>query len=303
MSLRSSRSLLLVGVAFFTSFAAPAPTWAQQGAPSDQGLSDPAHPVARPSEQSAPTTESTDEEGDEEEIVITGQRARGSVIGDIPPENVLDSRDVRATGATNMDELLAALAPQIGSGQGRGGEQPVLLLNGQRISSYREMRDIPPEAISRVEILPEEVALKYGYRAEQKVVNIVLRPRFRATTAQLSANAATEGGYAGGFGDLTQMRIDQTDRDTYNLRIGGNDILTESERDITQSAQDTADATAAANSLLPSAFKARGNATINRQILGDVSATFNGEVEHDFRSCVDRPFGSAGLQARPQHPQ
>ena len=279
MSFRSSRSLLLVGVAFLFPFAAPA--WAQQATPSDQAPSDPSHPVARPSEQSAPTTESTDEEGDEEEIVITGQRARGSVIGDIPPENVLDSRDVRATGATNMDELLAALAPQIGSGQGRGGEQPVLLLNGQRISSYREMRDIPPEAISRVEILPEEVALKYGYRADQKVVNIVLRPRFRATTAQLSANAATEGGYAGGFGDLTQMRIDQTNRDTYNLRIGGNDILTESERDITQSAQDTADATAAANSLLPSAFKARGNATINRQILGNVSATFNGEVEHD----------------------
>ena len=48
------------------------------------------------------------------------------------------------------------------------------------------MRDIPTEAIQRVEILPEEVALKYGYRADQKVVNIVLRQRFRSTVAQLA---------------------------------------------------------------------------------------------------------------------
>ena len=71
-----------------------------------------------------------------------------SVVGDIPPENTLDSRDVRATGATNINELLDALAPQIGSAQGRGGERPVLLLNGQRISGFRELRDIPTEAIS-----------------------------------------------------------------------------------------------------------------------------------------------------------
>jgi outer membrane cobalamin receptor len=120
-------------------------------------------------------TQPVDETGEEEDIVITGQRPRGSVVGDIPPENTLDARDVRATGATNINELLEALAPQIGSVRGRGGEQPVLLLNGQRISGFRELRDIPTEAIVRVEILPEEVALKYGYRADQKVVNIVLR--------------------------------------------------------------------------------------------------------------------------------
>ncbi len=101
-----------------------------------------------------------DEEGDEEEIVITGAKPRGSVVGDIPPENTLDARDVRATGATNITELLDAIAPQIGSARGRGGERPVLLLNGQRIASFREMRDIPTEAIQRVEILPEEVALE-----------------------------------------------------------------------------------------------------------------------------------------------
>src|SRR5205814_10728497 len=140
-------------------------------------------------------------------IVITGQRAGGSVVGGIPPEYVLGARDVRATGATSITELLQAIAPQIGSAQGRGGEQPVLLLDGQRISGFRELRDIPTEAIQRVEILPEEVALKYGYRADQKVVNIVLRPRFRSTVAQLGAGAATDGGYATGNADVTRFLV------------------------------------------------------------------------------------------------
>src|SRR5690242_20744087 len=85
-----------------------------------------------PADAAAAATQPMDEYGDEEEIVVTGQRARGSVVGDIPPEDTLDARDVRATGATNITELLDALAPQIGSARGRGGERPVLLLNGQR---------------------------------------------------------------------------------------------------------------------------------------------------------------------------
>ena len=282
------RSVLLASAALFLPVTAAAAQESESGAtaapPANaQGSTTVTTEQSAPPDQSLaePVQAENDEEVDEEEIVVTGQRARGSVIGDIPPENTLDSRDVRATGATNMDELLEAVGTQTGSGQGRGGEQPVLLLNGQRISSYREMRDIPPEAISRVEIFPEEVALKYGYRADQKLVNIVLRSRFQATTAQLAANLATEGGYKGGFGDLTQMRIQGTGRDTLNLRIGGNDLLTESERDVVRSAQDPADATATARSLLASQFKVRGNGTINRQILGDVSATFNGEAEHD----------------------
>lgn len=52
-----------------------------------------------------------EEEYEEEEIVITGARPRGAALGDIAPLETLDSRDVRATGATNITELLSALAP------------------------------------------------------------------------------------------------------------------------------------------------------------------------------------------------
>src|SRR5829696_1344404 len=189
--------------------------------------------TTQPQEQTEPVPNGeVDEYGEEgEAIVVTGIR-RGSVVGDIPPENVLGTRDVRATGATDITELLEALAPQIGSARGRGGERPVLLLNGKRISSFREMRDIPTEAIERVEILPEEVALKYGYRADQRVVNIVLRERFRSTVATLGGKVATEGGHASGTADVTRLMIQRNGRTQLNLHAEGNTMLTEAERDI-----------------------------------------------------------------------
>src|SRR3954451_7463967 len=198
------------------------PLSAQQAAAPPDATAPAAQPTTPEATATAASAQPADDVADEEEIVITGAKPRGSVVGDIPPENTLDARDVRATGATNITELLDAIAPQIGSARGRGGESPVLLLNGQRISGFRELRDIPTEAIQRVEILPEEVALKYGYRADQKVVNIVLRQRFRSTTAQVGAGIATEGGYGSANGDLTQLMIQRNGRTQLNLHAEGN---------------------------------------------------------------------------------
>jgi len=277
MFLRCSTSALLLGTAFLLPIAAPA---VAQTATAPQQPADQSATATAPSNGAAQPAE---EEGDEEEIVITGQRARGSVVGDIPPEKVLSPADIRATGATSITELLDALAPEIGSARGRGGGQPVLLLNGQRISSFREMRDIPTEAIQRVEILPEEVALKYGYRADQRVVNIVLRQRFRSTVAQLGGTVPTAGGEAGGNVDLTRLMIQRNGRTQFNLHAEGNSMLTEAERDITLESVPpgaTEEQALAARSLIGSSREVRGSAIFNRQILGNVSATLNTELEH-----------------------
>ncbi len=145
--------------------------------------------------QARRTPPPSDQADDEPDIVVTANgKPAGSVIGDIPPEVTLTAGDIRTYGVSSVNDLLAELAPQIGSEQGRGGESPIVLLSGKRISSFAEVRDIPTEAIQRVEILPEEVALKYGYRPNQKVVNIVLRRRFKAITGELEAAMPTEGG-------------------------------------------------------------------------------------------------------------
>jgi len=162
----------------------------------------PAAPASR-----APATQPVVPAGadaDEEDVVITGQKPRGSVPGDIPPEVTLNPADVRAYGVNNISDLLDQLSPQTTSG--RGGP-PVMLLNGRRISSFAEIRDLPTEAISRVEILPEEVALKFGYTADQKVVNIVLRERFLALVGQAGASTSTEGGGTGTNPEANYVRI------------------------------------------------------------------------------------------------
>ena len=221
------------------------------------------------------------EADDGEEIVVVGQKPRGSVVGDIPAEKTLTSRDIRATGATSISELLDAVASQVGSARGRSGGRPVLLLNGQRISGFRELRDLPPEAIERMEILPEEVALKYGYAADQRVVNIVLRRRFNSTSADVRGRAATDGGYVAGTLDGTRLIIADGKRTSLNAHIEGNSALSENERDIVL--QPTA------NGVDPRPFRTltggrgdvRLSGTANRTILGDVSATINGEVERE----------------------
>jgi hypothetical protein len=302
------RSSLLVSAVFLFPIAAPAQ--ARQGsdqpattsaaatqpaAPSEVGPT----PTPTPSQASGGAPVDAEEAPEEQEIVVVGARPRGSVIGDIPPENTLDARDVRATGATNINELLDAIAPQIGSSQGRTSGRPVLLLNGQRISSFREMRDIPTEAIQRVEILPEEVALKYGYSADQKVVNIVLRPRFRSTVAQLGAGGATEGGYANGNVDVTRLMIQKNGRTQVNLHAEGNTMLTEAERNIRLEEGQSPDQLSA-RSLVGNKADLRGSVVVNRQVLGDVSATLNTEVEHvEGRSLIG--LGRDTLQVLGRH--
>src|SRR4051794_31356603 len=259
------------------------PLSAQQAAARPDATAPAAQPTTPEATATAPSAQPMDDSGDEEEIVITGAKPRGSVVGDIPPENTLDARDVRATGATSINELLDALAPQIGSARGRGGEAPVLLLDGQRISGFRELRDIPTEAIQRVEILPEEVALKYGYRADQKVVNIVLRRRFRSTTAQVGAGIATDGGYGSGNADVTGFLVQRAGRTTLNLHASGNSLLTEAERNIRLDPTQITGTTAqelAARSLAGSNRDIRGSATFNRTVSGNVSGTLNAELEH-----------------------
>ena len=96
MNISLSRAALLAGVSLALPMAAPG--YAQdtpQSVDQTEGQAS-----ATDVSEGQPATEVVDgEEEDAEEIVVTGQRPRGSVIGDIPPEDTLDSRDVRATGA------------------------------------------------------------------------------------------------------------------------------------------------------------------------------------------------------------
>lgn len=176
------------------------------------------------------------EEIEYDEITVTGSRPPGSVDGDIPPELVLNPADIRAYGVSSIAELLTELEPQTGSGRGRGGGRPVILLNGRRIGSFGEIRDLPTEAILRVDILPEEVALTYGYRADQRVVNFVLRPRFRSYTAELEGRVPTAGGTSNLEAELGMVSINRRGRENFDVEYERDSRLLESERNIVAAA-------------------------------------------------------------------
>ncbi|WP_242138914.1 TonB-dependent receptor [Sphingomonas sp. TREG-RG-20F-R18-01] len=186
----------------------------------------------KPSTPAPGASEGAGEGGDEgPDIVVQGAKQPGSVVGDIPPEQQLSPADIRSYGVGSVTELLAELSPQIRSDRGSGGA-PVVLIDGKRISGFQEIRDLPTEAIQRVDILPEEVALKYGYRADQKVVNFVLRRRFRAATVELADRLATEGGRNAPQGELDLLKIARSGRLNLHLEYQGANALTENERGI-----------------------------------------------------------------------
>jgi hypothetical protein len=158
----------------------------------------------------------------------------GAVVGDIKPEIQLNPSDIQSYGVSTVTDLLTELAPQLRSDRGRGGGSPVVLLNGRRISSINEIISIPTEAIQRVDILPEEVSLKYGYSADQRVVNIVLRRYFRAVIPEATVVAPTEGGEITGGAEIDSLSIRRGDRINLDVKYAAASGLDDAARGIIQ---------------------------------------------------------------------
>lgn len=171
--------------------------------------------------------------GDEgDEIVVTAERIRGSVETDVPPVEEIDEKDIASYGAGSIADIVAAVAPQSGSGRGRGGGMPIILLNSQRISGFRELRDLPPEAIKRVQIFPEEVALQYGFRPDQRVINFILKDNFASASASIEAQLPEDGGFSSQEFENNITRIGAKTRLNIDVEYEQQNMLTENERNI-----------------------------------------------------------------------
>ena len=166
------------------------------------------------------------------DIVVVAERIRGAVDTDVPPVEQLDEADIAAVGAGSLTDLLAAVAPQTNSGRGRNGGQPVVLLNGQRISGFRELRDLPPEAIRRVQIFPEEVALRYGFRPDQRVINFILKDNFASFITEVEMAQPEQGGFATNEVEATFVTIGDKTRLSIDVEAERSTRLTENEREL-----------------------------------------------------------------------
>ncbi|MBX9460069.1 MAG: TonB-dependent receptor [Brevundimonas sp.] len=208
--------------------------------PAQQEPPPPQTPVPQPTQDPPPpppaaAAEDTEGAVDLGTVNVSSARPRGSVDSDIPPDLTLSAEDIQSYGASSISELLTYLEPITRSSRGSGGP-PVMLVNGRRISGFREIQGIPPEAIERVDILPEEVALEYGYRADQRVVNFVLKNNFRSITAEVEGRVPTAGGRTVTELDTNLLRISGAQRWSLDLEHERASPLFESERDLNREA-------------------------------------------------------------------
>jgi hypothetical protein len=236
--------LLPLAGALFGSVCLPALAQAQVGAtslaPTSLAVASVVGGAGSGSNPAAPID--ADEDKDDEDplevtgadIVVVAPRMQGQL--DVPNQPIVtfDEDDIAAYGADSIGDLIDAISPQTGSGRGRGSGTPVILVNGQRITSFREMRNIPPEAIRKLEVLPEEVALRFGYSANQRVVNLILKDRFSATTVAGEYNAPTRGGYDNYELESGVVKIAGPRRYNFNAKYTDTSMLTEDERNVTQ---------------------------------------------------------------------
>ena len=233
-----------------------------------------------PAAEPAPADEADSNAYELDAVVTTGARARGSVNSDIPPDVVLSPEQIQAYGASNIAELLTYLEPLTRSSRGRADGQPVFLVNGRRISGFREIQGLPPEAIERMEILPEEVALEYGYAADQRVVNFVLKDNFRSLVAEASGRMPVQGGRTTTEIEGNTLSISGPTRWSVDAEYERSSPLYESERDIDRDPGATPfDDVDAYRTLLGQSERSTVRGTFKRDINNTTQATLSASLE------------------------
>lgn len=191
--------------------------------------------------QPAPIDDQTEPEDETEfgagtgEIVVSAERRRGSLDVEQAPILELNEEDIAAEGVTSIADLIAQITNQTGSSRGRGGGgQPVILVNGIRVGSFRELFQYPPEALERVEVFPEEVAQRFGFAPDRRVINLILKENYRSTEIELEFEGPDRGGSYTREQELGYLTISDGARINANLTFQDTSMLTEAERDIEQ---------------------------------------------------------------------
>ncbi|WP_156356121.1 TonB-dependent receptor [Sphingomonas sp. Leaf22] len=171
--------------------------------------------------------EPTSDDRHKDDIVVTGKRPPGSALGEAAPVAVLDAEAIRALGVTSINDLLKLLKPLTTS---NSGGEPVFLLNGRRISGYREIQTLPPEALERTEILNEQDSARFGFPATVRIVNFVTKKHFRALTIEQGAGTTTDGGGGTARVELGTTRIEGDRRTLLSIKYDRQNPLFADER-------------------------------------------------------------------------
>lgn len=174
-----------------------------------------------------------------EEVVIVGTRSTEgrSKIDSPAPIDIIQAKDIKATGQVDITQILNFVAPSINSNRQPGGDgtahidpvalrgiapdQTLVLINGKRRhgsalvnvlgtpsqgSVAVDFNSIPVASIERIEVLRDGAAAQYGSDAIAGVVNIVLRKETEKVNV-----SSTVGAYNTSFRNKTDGALTQFD--------------------------------------------------------------------------------------------
>ncbi|MBB2170049.1 hypothetical protein HLH36_17145 [Gluconacetobacter aggeris] len=121
----------------------------------------------------------------------------------------------------NIDNLAAmTIGEVITRLERRNGGRPFsIIVNGRRLADISDLREIPPEALAGLEILPNSSAGRYGFGPENKVLNLVLKRKFSSLTTSPELHLPTEGG--GDSGDAAFRYVTIRGEKRFNAAVSG----------------------------------------------------------------------------------
>lgn len=174
---------------------------------------------AAPNDHSANDTPLTDD------IIVTAKR-----YGDarVKAESEFSEDEIATFGADDVQQLLDQLSPFIDP----GGEEPVILIDGQPAGFDTSILSYPAEALERLAVLAPEAAVEYGHPSGKRVVNLVLKKSFSSLHADAGLNFATGGGQYGGDMSAGRLLIQRPTRWNVQGRVSLDSALRKSARNI-----------------------------------------------------------------------
>src|SRR3954452_16446691 len=148
----------------------------------------------------AATTNANNPNADQGAIVITGSRIPQPNLTSVSPVTVINSQEIRLSGATRAEDVVNGL-PQVTASQAGnlsngstgtatvnlrnlGVTRTLVLINGRRlqpgdpISSAADLNAVPATLIERVDVLTGGASSVYGADAVAGVVNFIMNTRF-----------------------------------------------------------------------------------------------------------------------------
>jgi hypothetical protein len=161
-----------------------------------------------------------------EEVIVYG--TSGELILGLHAESELDATGISAYGANTVGDLLAKVSPDVDNSE----QGPLILVNGKPANGIRSVNDLPPESIERIQVLPPQAAAALGESPTRRVINVVLKQRFRQGTGSLSARGATAGRGLGGDGNLSMVQVFGSNIQNIAGYVRHSEPLLEAHRDI-----------------------------------------------------------------------